>query len=304
MSEACSAGSAGSTTDLVGLGFDTRSSVRAILGGEECLPPGSPECPSMTTYEMYDDYNQDITGAIAPSLRKGNDRAAMLLISSAEASPAKTSALPDDAPDSLAAPAPRFSLSSRASQMSLLGPEDGFWSRTSPVSSPPAPARDVASAGIFYDGIAADGERLQQACLLSEMTALCSMPKEWKLRPALWAAVRVLGAIRLDALAPHTAGRTLGWSSPYSGTSAFTTSPSELWTADTSECPNDGGVSSSLADVLQDDVPSRYFLSPRAAAGILRRAEKRGRELPSHLLSALRAVAATDSTPRKQQGTS
>jgi hypothetical protein len=33
-------------------------------------------------------------------------------------------------------------------------------------------------------------------------------------------------------------------------------------------------------------------LSPRAAAGILRRAEKRGRELPEHLRSVLCKVAA------------
>jgi hypothetical protein len=56
--------------------------------------------------------------------------------------------------------------------------------------------------------------------------------------------------------------------------------------------------------VLQDEVPSKYFLSPKAARGILRRAEKRGRELPPHLLSALRAVAGTDSTPRRPRGTS
>ncbi len=74
-------------------------------------------------------------------------------------------------------------------------------------------------------------------------------------------------------------------------TSGFTTSPGECWTADTSECPSGGGVSSSLADVLEADVPAKYFLSPRAAAGILRRAEKRGRMLPAHLAAALEAVA-------------
>jgi hypothetical protein len=73
--------------------------------------------------------------------------------------------------------------------------------------------------------------------------------------------------------------------------SGFTTSPGECWTADTSECPSGGDACSSLADVLLERVPSRFFLSPRAAAGILRRAEKRGRELPAALQTALSALA-------------
>lgn len=80
------------------------------------------------------------------------------------------------------------------------------------------------------------------------------------------------------------------WSGRW-GTSGFTTSPGECWTAVTSECPSGGDASSSLADVLLDEVPERFFLSPRAAAGILRRAEKRGRELPPALAEALAALA-------------
>lgn len=73
--------------------------------------------------------------------------------------------------------------------------------------------------------------------------------------------------------------------------SGFTISPGECWIADTSECPSDGAASSSLPDVLEADVPPRFFLSPKAAAGILRRAEKRGRELPQALAEALRELA-------------
>jgi hypothetical protein len=58
-----------------------------------------------------------------------------------------------------------------------------------------------------------------------------------------------------------------------------------------SECPSGGDASSSLRDVLLDRVPKRFFLSPRAAAGILRRAEKRGRTLPEALSAALSALA-------------
>jgi hypothetical protein len=43
--------------------------------------------------------------------------------------------------------------------------------------------------------------------------------------------------------------------------------------------------------VLEDSVAPKYFLSPRACAGILRRAEKRGKKLPEHLEAALRAAA-------------
>lgn len=74
-------------------------------------------------------------------------------------------------------------------------------------------------------------------------------------------------------------------------TSGFTTSHGECWTAVTSECPNGGDGSTSLADVLLDEVPERFFLSPRAAAGILRRAEKRGRALPTPLHQALTDLA-------------
>ena len=48
----------------------------------------------------------------------------------------------------------------------------------------------------------------------------------------------------------------------------------------------------SLSDVLETgDVPQRYFLSATACRGILRRAEKRGKELPAALHAALRSVA-------------
>lgn len=76
-------------------------------------------------------------------------------------------------------------------------------------------------------------------------------------------------------------------------TSGFTTSPGECWTADTSECPKGEGGFSSLPDVLEAEVPARFFLSPKAAAGILRRARKRGRDLPPALNEALLALSET-----------
>ena len=69
---------------------------------------------------------------------------------------------------------------------------------------------------------------------------------------------------------------------------------------DTLESPNDA-VASTLSDILETSVPQRFFLSARAAAGILRRAERRGRTLPIALQQALEAMAmgtAKDGTPQ------
>lgn len=58
-----------------------------------------------------------------------------------------------------------------------------------------------------------------------------------------------------------------------------------------SESPSDA-VACSLSDVLETSGDlSRYCLSPKAAAGILRRASRRGRELPQPLRQALAALA-------------
>jgi hypothetical protein len=70
-------------------------------------------------------------------------------------------------------------------------------------------------------------------------------------------------------------------------------SPGECWTLSTSESPKDV-VESSLSAILE--IPGehlrKYFLSPRACTGILRRAAKRSRKLPDALQSALESVAA------------
>lgn len=87
---------------------------------------------------------------------------------------------------------------------------------------------------------------------------------------------------------PTSVSYSGGW--PSSGTGG----PTGFWTRDSSECPS-VAVASSLSDVLETrPVPRRYWLSARAAAGILRRAAKRGKELPTRLEAALRALA--DST--------
>jgi hypothetical protein len=58
-----------------------------------------------------------------------------------------------------------------------------------------------------------------------------------------------------------------------------------------SEWPNDAAVCS-LSQVLErDSIPPEFFLSSKACAGILRRAEKRGKKLPPQLEQALQTVA-------------
>ena len=62
----------------------------------------------------------------------------------------------------------------------------------------------------------------------------------------------------------------------------------ECWTLNSLEYPNEG-KESLLADILETgDLPPRYFLSTKAASGILRRAEKREKILPLILLTALK----------------
>ena len=68
--------------------------------------------------------------------------------------------------------------------------------------------------------------------------------------------------------------------------------PGECWTLSTSEYPSDG-VASSLSDILETGDHLRpYYLSAKACAGILRRAAKRGKELPQQLRRALWAMMA------------
>ena len=46
-------------------------------------------------------------------------------------------------------------------------------------------------------------------------------------------------------------------------------------------------IASSLSQILEDTVPARYYLSPTACGGIIRRSEKRGKVLPAILKQAL-----------------
>jgi len=73
-----------------------------------------------------------------------------------------------------------------------------------------------------------------------------------------------------------------------------------VWMPDTSEYRSGAGESSlspvepKLASILEPQVDSRYALSAKAAAGILRRASRRGRKLPEPLEEALKRVVSSE----------
>ena len=64
----------------------------------------------------------------------------------------------------------------------------------------------------------------------------------------------------------------------------------ECMTRNTGECPNDA-AESRLSQILEATPPEKYFLSARACAGILARANRRGKELPEELRECLTAQA-------------
>ena len=72
-------------------------------------------------------------------------------------------------------------------------------------------------------------------------------------------------------------------------TQGIATSSGGFWIRSSSESPS-VAVECSLSDILEPHVPERYLLSAKACAGILRRAQRRGKTLPEPLAVALEAV--------------
>ena len=70
----------------------------------------------------------------------------------------------------------------------------------------------------------------------------------------------------------------------------------ESTTLNTGESPS-AVRESTLSQILQVNAPEKYYLSARACEGILRRAERRGKELPPMLKEALEEVVALNATP-------
>lgn len=140
---------------------------------------------------------------------------------------------------------------------------------------------------IYYEG--------EQASMFAP--DLCAGKMSWGLSPAENARVRTsasswrkrseLSAIPFMSL-DLTPGRgnLLGeycWEmiAPYVG---------DAWTLNTGVSPRDAR-GSSLSRILQDAPPTKYYLTPRACLGILRRAFERGKALPEKLERALKIQA-------------
>jgi hypothetical protein len=85
--------------------------------------------------------------------------------------------------------------------------------------------------------------------------------------------------------------RTVDGQTPVFSQAQQELSSGQFWMRNSSEFRNDGGASS-LSEILETGpIDNRYYLSQKACRGILRRAEKRGKELPGQLRVALESVA-------------
>ena len=71
----------------------------------------------------------------------------------------------------------------------------------------------------------------------------------------------------------------------------------EFLTLNTGESPS-VAVESTLSSILQANAPETYYLSARACEGILRRAERRGKELPPLLKMALEQQISQENAKR------
>lgn len=118
--------------------------------------------------------------------------------------------------------------------------------------------------------------------------------------PAGWFGRTSPASFRLPASMPVSNPETLEPSLPAFGNAGMG-SPTEFLTLNISEYPSDAVVCS-LSDILETgDLPQRYFLSAKACRGILRRAEKRGKDLPPMLARALEQVAVDLKEPAKPE---
>ena len=140
----------------------------------------------------------------------------------------------------------------------------------------------------------------QSTCLLEEPpvnhSALQDLEKDWMTRVATWPwsiselrrgfSLAGFSGKMSPVCSPQTEDGILV---PSSGRwlNSGMGSPTGFLTLNTLEFPN-GAAACSLSGILETgDVPQRFFLSGTACQGIIRRAEKRGKELPEALRLAL-----------------
>jgi hypothetical protein len=269
MSAHSSPASEGSTTDSTRPGSDTSSSASPTPTDGTCSEPDGPECPSTTTYALSENQRGELLLTdVAHQLTSGGGKPGQGYPAVFSWEGEESNTTPDEGL------APTLRQPSRGAHIPFIFSAEGSPARTCPSpdndedSQAPAAASSTsspASPGLFdLDGYSS---RTYPDC--SPRTAVGtseSCLERWPTSGTAWRG---------------------GFS-----------------TAVTSECRSAVAVCSSsepaLTEILEppQNVPAKYSLSARAAQGILRRAEKRGRALPSHLLAALEQVARTTTTDR------
>ena len=108
--------------------------------------------------------------------------------------------------------------------------------------------------------------------------------------------------LRIDTRVTKTMRSPASWpafqNSGTGGPTGFLTLNTSGWTHTLAPSHSDGSVCS-LSDILETGAHlRRYCLSAKACRGILRRAAKRGRQLPPSLHAALERVARTTTKPK------
>ncbi len=130
------------------------------------------------------------------------------------------------------------------------------------------------------------GDRLQDFSFGKTCPERLAVTKDWILEPCLKRSQRP----RFQCLR-ITNGQTPEWSNGMA-----VRLPGECLTRNIGASPN-VAVESFLSQILQDTVPEKYYLSARACEGILRRAERREKDLPTELKVVLEAQASYGCAP-------
>lgn len=148
--------SAGSTSASNEPGSASSASARPTSGGAPSWPSGSPASPAGTTSAQFVSENQRAEVLLTPYARqlttgggKPGQGYPMVLISSPEASPARTCPSPDDEP---ASPDSEPASSGSSTGSSTLFDPDGCCSRTSPAFSLPITAATSPRSSTRWTG--------------------------------------------------------------------------------------------------------------------------------------------------------
>lgn len=199
------------------------------------------------------------------------------LTSSSEDSPVKTFRWLDDALAFLESEADCFSSSCESLLSSL---PVAFSSKTWLDCYPAADVHSAASWPIDYESTLSESEKATRWQEIADAASAASGKSYTKLIQ--------------DAISASSSPRWRSW---------VLGSPCAYLTLNGSAF-HSGASASSLLDILEpaSEVPAKYYLSAKACRGILRRAAKRGRDLPPVLREALQ-MAAESGTPDEDEKT-